>query len=1316
MTPGPSLATTPLPDMTLKPTEPTPRYSPLHYVDVEVKEQDGQEFMKVRGLLDSGSQGSCVNRELSTEVLTDHRVKPAPTTMIMADGNESPSGPITHYNPVTLRIAGGEERVALDTAALSHPIILGMPWHKKHNPRIDYQNDTVTFDSESCRENCKHYGRTVPLHPSDHPDPTEDDRSQPVATGCDPPSTKIERTQKGTERTPPRVALVGAAAFAYACNQPETELYLMTMNEICKTIHVSAQETDTREPESDLSTIPPEYHEFADLFSKKKADELPPHQPYDHTVPLESGKAPPFGPIYKLSPLELEAVRVYVKENLRKGFIRHSQSPCGAPIVFAKKKDGTLRLCVDYRGLNKITVKNRYPLPLIGELLERISKAKYFSKFDVRDGYNRLRMAPGEEWKTAFRCRYGLFEYTVMPFGLCNAPGTFQHYMNDTFREFLDEFLVVYLDDLLVYSSTLKEHKEHVRRVLARLQEAGLFLKPSKCEFHTQEVEFLGFIIGEHGVKMDPGKVDTVTSWPAPKSPHDVRMFLGLANFYRRFIKDFSRLAAPLTRLLTKERMAKRFRWDEDAGRAFDLLREAFTTAPVLRHFDPTRPTVLEADASDYALGAVVSQRTPDGLLHPIAFHSRKFNPAELNYEIYDKEMLAIVDSLEHYRHLFEGLGQQITIYSDHHNLLWFTETKVYNRRQARWAEKLSKFDFVIHFRPGKQGGKPDALSRRPDYVKENSIREPTPFLKPEQVELGTREAGVRPSDDELRQAIIDALPKDPVVGTDLESPPDGFTTEDGLLLKRGRIYVPADTEVKLRILEACHDGRTAGHLGREKTLELVSREYTWPGMRGFIEEYVRTCETCARNKTPRHRRHGQLQPLPIPGGPWRSVSMDFIVQLPLSDGYDAIYVCVDRFTKMAHFCPTNSTITAEGTAGLYLKHVFRSHGLPDDIVSDRGTQFVSKFTRRLLELLEVTGNRSTAYHPQSDGQTERTNQTLEQYLRTYCGFHQDDWSQLLPLAEFTYNNAQSASTGMSPFFANYGYHPRATLRVRTRETGAHDNPGAETLVERLRKAHAELRSALEQAQRAYKRNYDRKAQPAPPFKLGDLVWLNRKNINTTRPSQKFDAKRLGPFKIIKIVGDSKAAFELELPPQWRIHPVFHVSLLDLYRPNSIEGRRQPTPPPPEVVDGELEYEVSEVLDSKIARGKLLYLVDWKGYGPEERTWEPAANVAHAGEAVATYHLRYPNRPSARDIPTPRPRRSSARKEGVLSRATPSHLSVALHSGEALHRDVALHCSAALHRDEVLRADGNLCEATGIMRVEAIGGNWRQCALGQVPG
>jgi len=263
--------------------------------------------------------------------------------------------------------------------------------------------------------------------------------------------------------------------------------------------------------------------------------------------------------------------------------------------------------------------------------------------------------------------------------------------MNNTFQDFLDEFLVVYLDNMLIYSDNLKEHRKHVRKVLERLKDAGLFLKPSKCEFHMQEVEFLGFVIGINGVRMDPAKVESVTAWPTPRLPHDIRMFLGLANFYCRFIKNFSQLATPLTRLLKKENMAWKFSWNKEAQMAFEQLKTAFMTAPILMHFNLEQPTIREADASTHTLEAVISQLDPEGKMYPISFHSRKFNPAKLNYDIYDKEMLAIVDSLEHYRHLFEGLGQQITIYLDHYNLLWFTETKVYNRRQARWAEKLAK-------------------------------------------------------------------------------------------------------------------------------------------------------------------------------------------------------------------------------------------------------------------------------------------------------------------------------------------------------------------------------------------------------------------------------------------------------------------------------------------------------------------------------------------------------------------------------------------------------------------------------------------------
>src|SRR5438046_6161613 len=349
--------------------------------------------------------------------------------------------------------------------------------------------------------------------------------------------------------------------------------------------------------------------------------------------------------------------------------------------------------------------------------------------------------------------------------------------------------------------------------------------------------------------------------------------------------------------------------------------------------------------------------------------------------------------------------------------------------------------------------------------------------------------------------------------------------------------------------------------------------------MRQFINEYIRTCDTCARNKTPRHLPHGQLHPLPIPAGPWESVSMDYIVELPPSNGHDAIYVCVDRFTKMAHFCPIKSNVTAEQTAQLYLQHMFKNHGLLGNIVSDRGTQFTSKFTRRLLELCEIKSNKSTAFHPQWDGQTERVNQVLEQYLRIFCDYQQNDWYQLLPLAEFVYNNAQNASTGVSPFCANYGYHPRSSPKLVV--TGEVINPSVEELATKLRRIHTQMRSQLESAQAIYKEKHDQHVKELPPFAVGDKIWLMRKNIKTRRPSQKLDVKRLGPFKILEVVSESQMAFKLELPPQMRIHPVFHASLLEPYKANTLPGHIQPAPPPILVESG-LEYVADRVLDSKI--------------------------------------------------------------------------------------------------------------------------------------
>ena len=508
-----------------------PEYSPLAYIDVDVKSADSEEWKSARAMVDCGGQGSFINDKLSQSYQLPRLLKQQPVSLVLADGSPSQAGHITHYNPLVLRTAGNEESLGLDIAPTSHDIILGMPWLKKHDPAIRFGSNHLTFDSSYCQKNCAHYGQTIPLHQAPHiasptaPPLGEEKRNErdgstkvlpprnlsevsrnmvprksPSLDAVDkvlPPAGPIlpskptsrtirsrvkAATTRSARRAPP-VSLVGPHAFAMLCNQPGAQLFVMSVTEAIELASMQAGEA-TSDP--DLSSIPPEYHEFADLFSQKEADMLPPHRSYDHQIPLEPGTTPPFGSIYSMSPTELEVLRKYIEENLKKGFIRHSQSSCGAPILFVKKADGGLRLCVDYRGLNKITSKNRYPLPLIAELLDRISRAKYFTKFDVRDGYHRLRMAEGEEWKTAFRCRYGLYEYMVMPFGLCSAPGTFQHYMNDTFREFLDKFLIVYLDDLLIYSDSLAEHKRHVRMVLERLREAGLCLKPSKCQFHMQ--------------------------------------------------------------------------------------------------------------------------------------------------------------------------------------------------------------------------------------------------------------------------------------------------------------------------------------------------------------------------------------------------------------------------------------------------------------------------------------------------------------------------------------------------------------------------------------------------------------------------------------------------------------------------------------------------------------------------------------------------------------------------------------------------------------------------------------------------------------
>ena len=481
---------------------------------------------------------------------------------------------------------------------------------------------------------------------------------------------------------------------------------------------------------SEEANIPVEYSDFSDVFSPDSAAELPEHTGFnDHPIDLVDGKQPPYGPIYSLGPMELETLKTYIETNLASGFIRPSQSPAGAPILFIRKKDGSLRLCVDYRGLNTLTIKNRYPLPLIGESLDRLGRAKRFTQLDLTNAYHRMRIREGDEWKTAFRTRYGHFEYQVMPFGLSNAPASFQGYINKILAEKLDVFVIVYLDDILIYTEDVGQgHVEAVKWVLENLRKNGLFANLKKCRFHQDEVRFLGYVVSGQGIRMEEERIEAVTNWPEPKSVRDVQVFMGFANFYRRFIRGFSKIAAPLTSMLKTNLVAntgpspKARRGAEEscfltpaAKIAFAQLKQAFTEAPILRHFDPERHIRLETDASGYAIGGVLSQLDIEtGQWHPVAYFSRKMIPAETRYETHDGELLAIVEAFKNWRHYLEGCKHEVLVLTDHNNLRRFMDTKSLSPRQVRWAQELSRYNFRIDYRQGKANGAADALSRYP--------------------------------------------------------------------------------------------------------------------------------------------------------------------------------------------------------------------------------------------------------------------------------------------------------------------------------------------------------------------------------------------------------------------------------------------------------------------------------------------------------------------------------------------------------------------------------------------------------------------------
>lgn len=633
-------------------------------------------------------------------------------------------------------------------------------------------------------------------------------------------------------------------------------------------------------------------------FLPRLANELPPRRAWDHKIELIPGQEPPYQKNRPLAPRELAAVKKWIDDNVAKGFIRESRARCAAPLLLAAKPGGGIRICQDYRGLNSVTIKNRYPLPLIRETLDALCNAKFYTKLDVIAAFNKLRIAEGHEWKTAFISRFGLYESLVMPFGLCNAPASFQHYINHALYDLLDKTCTAYLDDVLVYSRTRKEHREHVREVVDRLIQAGLQVDIGKCEFETPSTKYLGLIITTDGIRMDPDKVKTIVEWEAPATVRELQRFLGFANFYRRFIRDFSGICRPLNDMLRKNAP---WQWNTKQQEAFEDLKRTFIAAPVLAYFDYDRKTILETDASDWASGGVLSQYDDEGLLRPVAYFSAKHSAAECNYEIYDKELLAIIKSLEEWRPELQGCGSEFEIITDHKNLEYFTSTKTLNQRQVRWSEFLSQYNFRIVYRPGSKAVRPDALSRRPQDIPDKSRQDDERLKERKRTLLGhdrfdpetwsilteNTDALIAapailipdldtPIEDiiarayassDLASAMLAAL-RDPDVKhwpqkirSELRIAMQDCVVRGNRIYYRERLFLPPTDEAKIQVIYRTHSSGPGGHPGRVKTLDLITRTYWWPKMSRDVQTYVKGCDLCVRTKAARSAPPGSYNP-----------------------------------------------------------------------------------------------------------------------------------------------------------------------------------------------------------------------------------------------------------------------------------------------------------------------------------------------------------------------------------------------------------------------------------------------------------------------